>query len=140
MPSSPAYSIYLQDKESGIFEKSWDGQDWFTTGFHFPNGGVPASLAATSWENETGLGIRILYLAPDNAIKEKNTNDGSHWKDGAFIRVCLPVSKVAALPELYSRIYIQRGSAGRGVTEFAQYSGEWVVGCEALPPAQPGHM
>ena len=46
-----------------------------------------------------------------------NINDGSHWKDGAFIRVCFSVSKVAALSEPNSRVYIQRGSGGGGVTD-----------------------
>ena len=36
-----------------------------------------------------------------------NINDGSHWKDGASIRVCFSVSKVAALSEPNSRVYIQ---------------------------------
>ncbi|KAK7214779.1 hypothetical protein V2G26_002782 [Clonostachys chloroleuca] len=126
--------LYYQDTSLNIIEKAWDGTGWYTGGLHFSNGVTRTTLGVTSWsEGSSVKGIRLYYSAPSNIIKEKAW-DGNGWYDGGFSQPSIPASNVAALPLPVLRVYLQNGTQGTAVTEFA-WNGGWVVGHSALPPA-----
>jgi hypothetical protein len=132
--SLTALRLYYQDTSLNIIEKAWDGTGWYTGGLHFSNGVTRTTLGVTSWsEGSSVKGIRLYYSAPSNIIKEKAW-DGNGWYDGGFSQPSIPASNVAALPLPVLRVYLQNGTQGTAVTEFA-WNGGWVVGHTALPPA-----
>ncbi|KAK0713649.1 fucose-specific lectin [Lasiosphaeria miniovina] len=134
--SSIHIRVYFQGTNLNVVERGWDGSGWYTGGLSFSSKVVRTALGVTSWgDSGSGLGIRLYYGAADNYIKEKAWDGNGGWYDGGFSQPTIPASNVAAIPLDILRVYLQNGTDGTAVTEFAWGNSGWVSGYKALPPA-----
>jgi hypothetical protein len=128
---------YLQTANLALIEMAYDnGTGWYTGGFSVPKAITRASLAAIFFNaSSKGVSLRVYYSAANDVLLEKGY-DGSGWYDGGFKQASIPGSKVAAIAwsNVQIRVYFQNGAKVTAVTEWC-WSGGWVAGNPALPPA-----
>jgi hypothetical protein len=137
-PKPLSIRTYYQGTNFGILEKAWDG-GWATGALSIPNAPPRCSIAVTNFNaSSSGVSLRVYYAAANNIILEKGYDTGS-WYDGGFKQTCIPGSKVAAISwgggsSVQIRVYFQNGTQDSAITEWC-WSGGWVAGKSALPPA-----
>jgi hypothetical protein len=135
-PAGLSIRVYFQTTNLALIEKAYDNnKGWYTGDFSVPTAIPRASIAVTSFNaSSSGVSLRVYYSGPSNVLLEK-AYDGS-WYDGGFKISSIPGSQVAVIswPGPQIRVYFQNGTLVTAVTEWV-WSGGWMAGQNALPPA-----
>ncbi|OBT90746.1 hypothetical protein VE02_00672 [Pseudogymnoascus sp. 03VT05] len=96
-----------------------------------------ASIAVTSYPSSSGISLRVYHAAAGNTLLER-AYDGDGWYAGGFVQRTVPGTQAAVISWTTEgtqlRVYFQNGTQVSGVSEWV-WSGGWVRGVEAIPPA-----
>ncbi|OBT75607.1 hypothetical protein VF21_05826 [Pseudogymnoascus sp. 05NY08] len=136
--SSLSIRTYIQTPTLSLAEHAYDTpKGWYTGSFTLPSAPPRASIAATSYPSSSGISLRVYHAAADNTLLER-AYDGEGWYAGGFVQRTVPGTQAAVISWTSDgtqlRVYFQNGTQVSGVSEWV-WSGGWVRGVEAIPPA-----
>ncbi|OBT70265.1 hypothetical protein VE03_00307 [Pseudogymnoascus sp. 23342-1-I1] len=137
--SSISIRTYIQTPTLSLAEHAYDSpKGWYTGAL---NAAAPplATIAATSFPlSASKIALRVYHTAADKTLVER-AYDGDGWYAGAFVQRTVEESRAAVVAwggggGTQLRVYLQNGTQGTAVSEWV-WSGAWVKGAVALPPA-----
>ncbi|KFZ08258.1 hypothetical protein V501_06037 [Pseudogymnoascus sp. VKM F-4519 (FW-2642)] len=137
--SSLSIRTYIQTPSLSLAEHAYDTpKGWYTGAFSVASAPPRAAIAATSYPaSASAISLRVYHAAADNTLVER-AYDGDGWYAGAFVQKTVPGTQVAVIEWTTQgtqlRVYFQNGTQVSGVSEWV-WSGGWVKGAAAIPPA-----